>query len=172
MNDLKSFIRDVPDFPKKGIIFKDITPLLKNGKAFSHVIKTIAKKYRKANVSAVLGVEARGFIFGAAVAHELGIGFLPVRKPGKLPYKTRSVTYDLEYGADTLQIHEDAISKDDRIIIVDDLLATGGTVAACCKMVEGLGGKIAGISFVIELGFLKGREKLAGYDVVSLINYE
>jgi adenine phosphoribosyltransferase len=172
MIDLKSFIRDIPDFPKKGIIFKDITPLLKNGEAFSRVIKTIAKRYKKANADAVLGVEARGFIFGGAVARELGVGFLPVRKPGKLPYKTRSITYDLEYGTDTLQIHEDAISKGDGIIIVDDLLATGGTVAACCKMVESLGGKVAGISFVIELGFLKGRGKLAGYDVVSLINYE
>ena len=172
MIDLKSFIRDIPDFPKKGIIFKDITPLLKNGEAFGHVIKTIAKEYKKANVDAVLGVEARGFIFGGAVARELGVGFLPVRKPGKLPYKTKSVTYELEYGADTLQIHEDAISKGDRIIIIDDLLATGGTVAACCRMVESLGGKVIGISFVIELGFLKGRKKLAGYDVLSLINYE
>lgn len=172
MNDLKSFIRDVPDFPKKGIIFKDITPLLKDGEAFSRVIKTIAQKYRNARVDAVLGVEARGFIFGGAVAHELGVGFLPVRKPGKLPYKTTSVTYELEYGTDTLQIHQDAVKKGDRIIIVDDLLATGGTVAACCKMVEGLGGEIVGISFVIELAFLKGREKLPGRDVVSLIRYD
>jgi adenine phosphoribosyltransferase len=172
MINLKSFIRDIPDFPKKGIIFKDITPLLKNGAAFRQVVKTIAAKYKKAEVDAVLGVEARGFIFGAAVAHELGVGFLPVRKPGKLPYKTKSVTYDLEYGADTLEIHDDAIKKGDNIIIVDDLLATGGTVAACCKMAEGLGGKVLGISFVIELGFLKGRAKLAGYDVVSLINYD
>jgi adenine phosphoribosyltransferase len=172
MMDLKSFIRDIPDFPKKGIIFKDITPLLKNREAFSHVVQQIAKKYGKSRVDAVLGVEARGFIFGAAVAYELGVAFLPVRKPGKLPYKTQSVTYDLEYGTDTLEIHKDAISKGDRIIIVDDLLATGGTVAACCKMVEGLGGQVVGISFVIELGFLKGRDKLKGYDVVSLINYD
>lgn len=172
MINLKSFIRDIPDFPKKGIIFKDITPLLKNGAAFRRVVKAIAAKYKKAEVDAVLGVEARGFIFGAAVAHELGVGFLPVRKPGKLPYKTKSVTYDLEYGTDTLEIHDDAIKKGDKIIIVDDLLATGGTVAACCKMAEGLGGKVLGISFVIELGFLKGRAKLAGYDVVSLINYD
>ena len=170
--DLKAYIRDIPDFPKKGIIFKDITPLLKNREAFSHVVQQIAKKYGKSRVDAVLGVEARGFIFGAAVAYELGVAFLPVRKPGKLPYKTQSVTYDLEYGTDTLEIHKDAISKGDRIIIVDDLLATGGTVAACCKMVEGLGGQVVGISFVIELGFLKGRDKLKGYDVVSLINYD
>lgn len=170
--DLKRFIRDVPDFPKKGIIFKDITPLLKDGAAFRHAIGEIARKYRGRKVDAVLGAEARGFIIGSAVAHELGVGFLPVRKPRKLPYRTRSASYELEYGADTLEIHEDAVKKGDRILIVDDLLATGGTMTACCKLVESLGGEVAGIAFLIELGFLNGREKLSGHEVVSLINYE
>lgn len=172
MIDLKEFIRDVPDFPQKGIVFKDITPLLKNAAAFRQAAKEIADRYRGQKVDAVLGVEARGFIIGAAVAQELGTGFLPVRKPGKLPYKTRSANYELEYGTDTLEIHEDAVAKGDRILIVDDLLATGGTMNACCNLVESLGGVIVGIAFLVELDFLKGREKLSGHEVVSLINYD
>ncbi|RKY25531.1 MAG: adenine phosphoribosyltransferase [Planctomycetota bacterium] len=172
MIDLKEFIRDVPDFPKKGIVFKDITPLLKNAAAFRRAAKEIADRYRGQKVDAVLGIEARGFIIGAAVAQKLGTGFLPVRKPGKLPYKTRSASYELEYGTDTLEIHEDAVAKGDRILIVDDLLATGGTMNACCGLVESLGGVIVGIAFLVELDFLKGREKLSGHEVVSLINYD
>ncbi len=172
MTDLKALIRDVPDFPKKGIIFKDITPLLKDAAAFRQAVKQIAEEYKGRKVDAVLGIEARGFIIGAVAAQELGVGFLPVRKPGKLPYETLSASYELEYGSDSLEIHKDALSKGDRILIVDDLLATGGTMAACCKLVESLGGEVVGIAFLIELGFLNGRDKLTGYEIFSLIDYE
>ncbi len=172
MTDLKALIRDVPDFPKKGIIFKDITPLLKDAAAFRQAVRQIVEKYKGRKVDAVLGIEARGFIIGAAAAQELGVGFLPVRKPGKLPYETLSASYELEYGSDSLEIHKDAVSKGDRILIVDDLLATGGTMAACCKLVESLGGEVVGIAFLIELGFLNGRDKLTGYEIFSLIDYE
>lgn len=172
MTDLKALIRDVPDFPKKGIIFKDITPLLKDAAAFRQAVKQIVEEYKGRKVDAVLGIEARGFIIGAAAAQELGVGFLPVRKPGKLPYETLSASYELEYGSDSLEIHKDALSKDDRILIVDDLLATGGTMAACCKLVESLGGEVVGIAFLIELGFLNGRDKLTGHEIFSLIDYE
>lgn len=172
MIDLKSCVRDIPDFPKKGIIFKDITTLLKNKDALRNTVDTIADKFKNEKIDYVLSVEARGFIFGAAVAYKLGAGLIPVRKKGKLPHKTLSVTYELEYGTDTLEIHKDALKPGDRILIVDDLLATGGTVAAVSKLVEKMGGKIVGMAFVIELLPLKGREKLKGYEVLSLIKDE
>ncbi len=171
-NDLKSYIRDIPDFPKKGIIFKDITPLLKNGKKFREVIDLMADEFTKERIDHILSVEARGFIFGAAMAYKLGAGIVPIRKKGKLPFRTHSVTYDLEYGKDTLEIHEDAVKKGDRVLIVDDLLATGGTTKAVIDLVEKMGGKVAGIAFLIELLPLKGREKLKGYPVISLIKDE
>ncbi len=172
MQDLKSYIRDIPDFPKNGIIFKDITTLLRDKDAFRKAVDLIAGEFKGKKIDFVLSVEARGFIFGAAVAHELGTGLVPVRKKGKLPYKTHAVTYDLEYGKDTLEIHQDAFPKGSRILIVDDLLATGGTMRAVADLVEKMGGEIAGIAFVIELLPLKGREKLKGYAVTSLIKDE
>lgn len=168
---IKAVIRDVPDFPKKGIMFKDITPLLANPEVFKETIRLIADKYRGRGITKVLGIEARGFILAAPIAMELGAGLIPVRKKGKLPYKTVSVTYALEYGEDTLQMHEDAIKKNEKVLIVDDVLATGGTAAAVCQLVERLGGKVEAIAMLIELDFLKGREKLAGQDLFSLMNY-
>ncbi len=172
MIDLKKYIRDIPGFPKEGIIFKDITTLLKDGKAFARAVDKIAGEYKGAKTDLVLSIEARGFVFGAAVAYKLGVGLVPVRKKGKLPHETHSVTYDLEYGKDTLEIHRDAIKKGDRVLIVDDLLATGGTMQAVASLVEKMGGEIVGIAFVIELVPLKGREKLKGYQVTSLIKDE
>jgi len=172
MIDLKKHIRDIPDFPKEGIIFKDITTLLKDGSAFAAAVDRIAEEYADKKIDVVLSVEARGFIFGAAVAYKLGVGLVPVRKKGKLPHKTHSVTYDLEYGKDTLEIHQDAFPKGARVLIVDDLLATGGTVSAVAGLVEKMDGVIAGIAFVIELIPLKGRDKLKGYSVTSLIKDE
>ena len=169
---LKKCIRDVPNFPKEGIIFKDITPLLKDQKAFRSAINKMAKRYKGKHIDAVVAVEARGFIFAGALAAKLKTGFIPVRKPGKLPYKTLSETYQLEYGTDTLQIHEDAIKPGDKIVIVDDLLATGGTVAAVINMIKKLGGEVAGIGFLIELAFLNGRSKLQGYDVFAELVYK
>jgi len=170
--ELKKYIRDIPGFPKEGIIFKDITTLLKDGKAFAAAVDTIVNEYKGKKIDVVLSVEARGFIFGAAVAYKLGVGLVPVRKKGKLPHKTHSVTYNLEYGQDTLEIHQDAFGKGANVLIVDDLLATGGTTQAVAGLVEKMGGKIAGIAFVIELLPLKGREKLKGYPVMSLIKDE
>ena len=172
MESLKSYVRDIPDFPKKGIIFKDITTLIKDGRQFRRAVDTICDRFKDKKIDAVLSVEARGFIFGAAVAYKLGTGVIPVRKKGKLPYKTHSVSYGLEYGKDTLEIHQDAFQKGTRILIVDDLLATGGTTRAVADLVEKMGGEIAGIAFVIELLPLKGREKLKGYAVESLIKDE
>ncbi|MEW6087655.1 MAG: adenine phosphoribosyltransferase [bacterium] len=169
---LKKIIRDVPDFPKQGIIFKDITPLLKDQKAFRSAINKMAKHYKGKHIDAIVAVESRGFIFAGALAAKMKTGFIPVRKPGKLPYKTISETYQLEYGTDTLQIHEDAVKPGDKILIVDDLLATGGTVSAVVNMVKKLGGEIAGIGFLIELAFLNGRSKLPGYDIFSEIVYK
>lgn len=166
---LENLIRDIPDFPKKGIVFKDITPLLADPAALSLAIELMAMPFKNDKIDLVVGAESRGFIFGSAIARALAAGFVPVRKPGKLPCKTRSVSYELEYGSDSLEIHEDAISQGDRILMVDDLLATGGTMEACCKLVEDLGGKIVGITFLVELAFLKGRERLKGYNVHSLI---
>jgi len=169
--DLKKFIRDVPDFPIKGIIFKDITPLLQNAQAFSWAIEQLAAKVQEEKVDQVLAVESRGFIFGAALAYKLQTGFVPLRKPGKLPYKTFSESYQLEYGENTLQIHQDALRPGENVVIVDDLLATGGTVLATTKLVEKMGAKVSAILFLIELDFLKGREKLSPYRLHSLLHY-
>ncbi|MEK7285975.1 MAG: adenine phosphoribosyltransferase [Nitrospirota bacterium] len=169
--NLKSKIREVPDFPKKGILFYDITTLLKEKEAFLEVIDQLTAPFREKNVEKVVAVESRGFIFGTAVAQQLGAGFVPVRKPGKLPYKTIEAAYQLEYGSDKLAIHEDAISNGERVLIVDDLLATGGTMSATVDLVKKLGGDIVSIEFVIELSFLKGREKLSGIPIFSLLTY-
>ncbi|HNT97715.1 MAG TPA: adenine phosphoribosyltransferase [Elusimicrobiales bacterium] len=168
---LKAAIRDVPDFPKPGIMFKDITPLLNDTALFGLAVKLLAAPYKGRGITKVIGMEARGFIFAAPVALELGAGFTPVRKKGKLPYRTVSVTYDLEYGQDTLQIHEDAVKAGEKILIVDDVLATGGTAKGVCGLVEKLGGKVEAVAMLIELGFLKGRDRLSGYPVESLIKY-
>src|SRR5215469_6685402 len=169
---LKKLIREVPDFPRKGILFYDITTLLKDKLGLATLIDTLSERYLQKGVDLVLGMEARGFIFGPAVAYRLNAGFVPVRKPGKLPAKTRKYDYALEYGNNTLEIHQDAIEKGQRVIIVDDLLATGGTAQATAKLAESLGAKIAGLGFVIELDFLGPRQKLKGYDVFSLLHYD
>jgi|SRR5882672_4092458 len=169
---LKKLIREVPDFPKKGILFYDITTLLKDKQGFATLIDALSENYIGKEVDLVLGMEARGFIFAPALAYRLNAGFVPVRKPGKLPAETAKLSYDLEYGSNTLEIHKDAIQKDQRVLIVDDLLATGGTAAATAKLAHDLGGQIAGLAFVVELDFLKGREKLAGYNVFSLLHYD
>ncbi len=169
--DFKNCIRNIPDFPKPGILFRDITTLLGNKKAFKLAIDKVVAKYKSKKIDVVVAIEARGFIVGGAVAHKLGASFVPVRKKGKLPWKTNSVTYDLEYGTDTLEIHHDALKPGDRVLIVDDLLATGGTVKAVTDLVNGEGAKIIGIAFLIELTDLKGKEKLAEYPVYSLIKY-
>ena len=169
--DLKKHIRNIPDFPKPGILFKDITTLLKNKAAFKQAVDTLVAKYKNKKIDLVVAVEARGFILGGAIAHRLGAGFVPVRKKGKLPYRTNSATYELEYGRDTLEIHHDAIVSDERVLIVDDLLATGGTVKAVTDLVNQLKGKIVGIAFLIELKDLKGIAKLKGYPVYSLIKF-
>jgi adenine phosphoribosyltransferase len=172
MEHLKQIIREVPDFPKPGILFYDITTLLKDAAGFKNVIDALQAHYRLTRVDLVIGVEARGFIFAPALAYALGAGFIPVRKPNKLPAKTVRETYQLEYGTDSLEIHEDAIQPGQNVLIVDDLLATGGTAAAVGRLVEKLGGKVAGFGFVVELDFLKGRDKLPGYDVFSLLHYD
>jgi adenine phosphoribosyltransferase len=169
--ELKDYIRDVPDWPKKGILFRDITPLLGEPKAFRAAVDGLAADYVGKGIQYVAAVEARGFIFGSAVAAKLGVGFVPIRKKGKLPFKTESITYDLEYGSDTLQVHQDAVTSGAKVLMVDDLLATGGTMAASCKLIEKIGGKIAGVVFLIELTELHGIGKLAGYKVKSLIQY-
>jgi adenine phosphoribosyltransferase len=169
---LKGLIREIPDFPKPGILFYDITTLLKDSQGLRSVIDHITDYFRERKVDTVIGIEARGFIFGPAIAYHLGAGFVPVRKPKKLPSEVESYSYDLEYGKDTLEIHRDAVGKGHNVIIADDLLATGGTAEAVVRLVEKLGGNVAGISFVIELEFLKGRERLAGYDVFSLLKYQ
>ncbi|HNV24003.1 MAG TPA: adenine phosphoribosyltransferase [Candidatus Omnitrophota bacterium] len=169
--DLKKYIRDIPDFPKKGIIFKDITTLLKDKEAFKKTINLLAKNYKDESIDFVIAVEARGFIFGAALAYKLGAGFIPVRKKGKLPYKTNNITYSLEYGTDTLEIHEDAIPENARVLIVDDLLATGGTIRAVADLVKEQKALIVGLAFVVELRFLKGKEKLQDFDLYSVIKY-
>jgi adenine phosphoribosyltransferase len=168
---IRSLIRDVPDFPKAGIIFKDITPILKDGAAFNATIDWMANQARDIAVDSIAGPESRGFIFGAALALRLGVGFIPIRKPGKLPWRTRAQTYALEYGEDTVHVHEDAATNGERVLIVDDLLATGGTMGACCALLEGLGAQVAGCLFLVELGFLDGRSKLGQRDVRSLLDY-
>ena len=167
--NLESLIRDVPDFPKAGIVFKDITPMLADPAAMKDVVAQLAAPYRDAGVDVVVGMESRGFIFGPAVACELGAGFVPTRKPGKLPAETLSESYELEYGTDTLEIHADAIKPDQKVLMVDDLIATGGTMAAACALVNRLGGEIVGAAFVIELSFLNGRDKIPGVEVLSLM---
>jgi adenine phosphoribosyltransferase len=171
MEHLKRLVREVPDFPKPGILFYDITTLLKDRAGLKAVIDTLCERYRNTTIDVVLGIEARGFIFAPAVAYALGAGFVPVRKPKKLPAETARMEYALEYGTDSLEIHKDAIQPGQNVLIVDDLLATGGTAAAVARLVEQLGGKVAGIGFVIELDFLHGRDKLAGHDVFSLLHY-
>lgn len=169
--DLKSKIRDVPDFPKKGIVFKDITTLLQDPEAFRASIDILANQHKSQNISKVVGIEARGFVFGAALAYAIGAGFVVIRKPGKLPYKTVKQTYELEYGTDEIEIHEDAVKVGERVLLVDDLLATGGTMAAAANLIKGIGGEIVGISFLIELAFLNGRDKMPGYEIQSIIKY-
>ncbi|MBE6052062.1 MAG: adenine phosphoribosyltransferase [Clostridium sp.] len=170
--DLREKIRVIEDFPKEGISFKDITTLVADGEAFKYSIDKIVEHLKDKNVDLVVGPEARGFIFGVPVAYALGVGFVPVRKKGKLPYETVSVDYGLEYGNDTLEIHKDAIKKGQKVAIVDDLLATGGTIEAVAKLVESVGGEVVSMDFAIELTGLKGRDKLEGYDVLSLVDYE
>ncbi|MEA3369115.1 MAG: adenine phosphoribosyltransferase [Candidatus Ratteibacteria bacterium] len=170
MERLKSKIRDVPDFPQKGIIFKDITTLLKDRDAFKQVVNAFVKRYRRKKIDLVVAVEARGFILGAALAHRLGVGIIPVRKKGKLPYRTHKIKCRLEYGQAELEVHRDAIKPKEKILLVDDLLATGGTVAAVCKLIEKMKGKIVEIAFLVELTGLKGRKKLK-YPIHSLIKY-
>ena len=171
-DQLKQLIREVPDFPKKGILFYDITTLLKDKVGFATLIDKFSEHYMRHEVDIVLGIEARGFIFGPALAYRLNAGFVPVRKPGKLPAETVKYDYALEYGLGTLEIHKDAIQKGQRVLIVDDLLATGGTAEATAKLAASLGAEIAGLGFVVELDFLKGREKLKGYNVMSLLHYD
>ncbi len=170
--DLKDKIRNVPDFPKKGIVFRDITTLLSDGDAFKYSVDRMTEQYKGKEIDLVLGAEARGFIFGALIAYNLGIGFIPVRKPGKLPYKTCQTSYDLEYGQNVLQMHIDAVKKGDRVLIVDDLVATGGTAKAKADLVEKMGGEVVGFCFLIELEFLNPRRLLEGYDIFSLIKYD
>lgn len=169
--DLKALIRDIPDFPKPGILFRDITTLLNNGDAFQAAIDGLAKNFAGKGITKVVGIESRGFLTAAPLAYLLHAGFVPVRKKGKLPFKTNAVTYDLEYGTDTLEIHEDAVVKGEKVLIVDDLLATGGTAKATCDLVRSSGGRIAGVAFLIELAALEGRSRLSGFDVFSLITY-
>jgi adenine phosphoribosyltransferase len=169
---LRSLVRDVPDFPQPGIVFKDITPLLSDEVAFSTAIDLVVVRFGRGNVDKVVGIEARGFILSSPVAYHFGAGFVPVRKAGKLPWETRSEEYELEYGTETLEIHRDAFLPGERVLIVDDVLATGGTAQATARLVEGLGAKVVGIAFLIELGFLKGRDKLQGYEVLSLLPFD
>jgi adenine phosphoribosyltransferase len=168
---LKALVRDVPDFPQEGIVFKDITPLLANPIAFSTVIDLIVVHFGRGNVDKVVGIEARGFILASPVAYHFGAGFVPVRKKDKLPWETESADYALEYGTATLEVHRDAVTPGERVLIVDDVLATGGTAAATALLVERIGGKVIGIACLIELGFLNGRDKLEGHDLFSLITY-
>lgn len=169
--DLKKFIRDVADFPKKGIIFKDITPLLLNAEAFKTAVKEMLSPYREEKIDKILAIEARGFIFGAAMAFDLGCGLAIARKKGKLPWEKIEKTYSLEYGEEVLEVHRDSIEAGDRILIVDDLIATGGTARAMAELVEDMGGEVAGFSFLVELTFLEGRKALEGYRVETIIKY-
>ena len=170
--DLKKKIRNVPNFPKKGIVFRDITTLLSDSDAFKYSVDKMTEQYKGKEIDLIIGAEARGFIFGALLAYNLGTGFIPVRKPGKLPFKTCETSYDLEYGKNILQMHMDAVKKGDRVLIVDDLVATGGTAKAKADLVEKMGGKVLGFCFLIELEFLNPRKVLEGYEVFSLIKYD
>ena len=169
--DLKSIIRDVVDFPKPGIVFKDITPLLNNPQALKKTVDLLAGSAEGLKITKVAGIESRGFIFGASVAIELGVGFIPIRKQGKLPAETISESYSLEYGTDAIEMHKDALESGDKVLLIDDLLATGGTIQAATKLIEKAGAEVSKIAFVIELGFLKGRKKIQGYDITSLITF-
>ena len=169
--DLKQYIRDIPDFPVEGILFRDITPLMQEPTAFRYVIDRMAEYYEGQDIDVLLGIEARGFLIGAPLAYKLGKPFVPIRKEGKLPYETRSMKYALEYGQNVVEVHTDAVSKGQRAIILDDLLATGGTMAAGAELVESMGGEVAGLGAVIELIDLDGRERLSGYGVYSLVQY-
>ncbi len=169
--DLKSYIREIPDFPKPGINFKDITPLLQNSEAFHQAVDVLAEKVEGFDFDKIMAVESRGFIFASALAFKLNKGFIPVRKKGKLPYKTISYTYQLEYGQDTLEVHEDALQKGEKVLIIDDLLATGGTAEACIRLTHKLSAEVSAIAFLIELTFLKGRERLKDYPVISIIEF-
>ncbi len=171
MHRLKAKIRDIPDFPEPGIIFRDITPLVADPSTLQLSVYQLLQPFLGETINAVAGMEARGFIFGSLAAWELGVGFIPLRKPGKLPYDVQSVSYDLEYGSAALEVHTDAVNAGDNILLIDDLIATGGTAAASCQLVEALGGEIVGCAFVIELDALKGREKLSNYRVHSLLHY-
>ena len=168
---LKALVRDVPDFPKPGVMFKDITPLLANGPAWHAAIVGLAQSIATLRPDKVVGIEARGFVVGAPIAHRLGIGFVPVRKPGKLPHAVTSVTYDLEYGSDTLEVHSDAVDSGERVVIIDDVLATGGTAAATVDLLRRSGAEVLGLGVLIELGFLAGRAKLGGLQVDALLSY-
>lgn len=170
-DDLKNTIRSIPDFPKKGIVFRDITTLLNDGAAFARAIDLLTERYRGSAIDKIVSVESRGFILGAPLAYNLRAGFVPVRKPGKLPGETIRESYALEYGTDTLEIHRDAIAPGERVLVLDDLLATGGTIGATCRLVEKLGGRVVGLAFLIELAFLDGRKNLKGYDIHSLVTY-
>lgn len=169
--DLKKYVKEIPDFPSEGIIFRDVTPLLKDGEAYRYTIDSLCDFARKVGAEVIVGPEARGFIFGCPIAYALNIGFVPIRKPGKLPRETVSVSYDLEYGSNVLHMHKDSIEKGQRVLLVDDLLATGGTIQAAAKLVESLGGIVAGIAFVVELDDLDGRKLLENYEVMSLMHY-
>jgi len=170
--DLKAHIRNVKDFPKTGIMFRDITTLLKNPEAFNYTLEQLLDFAKDKKINKVVGIESRGFIFGSVLAHKLNCGFIPVRKPGKLPAEKVSIAYSLEYGEDRLEMHKDAIEPGDKVLVHDDLLATGGTMNAVCQLIEQLGGKIVQVSFIVELSFLHGRDKLKPYDVRSIVNYE
>lgn len=170
--DFKKSIRSVPDFPRKGIVFRDITTLLKDRDAFPRVIDAFYERHKDGKIDKIASIESRGYIFGAPLAYKLGAAFVPIRKPGKLPAKTVKQEYALEYGTDAVEVHEDAISAGERVLVLDDLLATGGTAAAACMLIEHLGGTIVGISFLIELSFLRGRDRLKKYDVFSLVSYD
>lgn len=169
--DLKKVIRDVPDFPKPGIVFKDITPLLKDADAFRDSIDQFKKAFEGKGIRKICAIESRGFIFGAALAYAMGIPFVPVRKFGKLPWQKIGQEYALEYGTDTIEIHVDAVEKGEAVLVVDDVLATGGTAEALCKLLEKIGAKVVGLAFLMELDFLNGRNRLSGYNIVSLLNY-
>ncbi len=172
MEELKKVVREVPDFPKEGILFYDITTLLKDGQAFAKTVDALTERYEGKGIDAVVAIEARGYIFGPALAYRLGVGFVPMRKPGKLPAKAIQETYDLEYGTDTIEMHEDAVEAGQKILVVDDLLATGGTAGAACRLVEKAGGQVAECCFLIELSFLNGRDKLGSREVFSLLKYD
>jgi len=171
MKELDQYIRNIPDFPEPGIQFKDITPLIKEPEILKIAIKKLIHPFQNEKLTAVAGMEARGFIFGSLAAWELGISFIPLRKPNKLPFDVERLSYDLEYGSATLEIHVDALKKNDRVLLVDDLIATGGTAAASCQLIEKLGAEIVGCAFIVELDFLNGREKLSKYNIHSLIHY-